>query len=507
MFHLADFFRPGMPSSSPIMAVRRRISAAGRKLRPFLPLPRLLRSVRRFGRHPVPFYRGIRFRLVLFVLLLLGLTTLGVSAIVVKIMDQGLVESLIARGSAITQAIATPAGFSLMTSDRLALDNLVAQIQQGQKELIYAAILDREQHIVAHNRLDRVGKQLPPIAGTTLETRPDLIVRRGLHAGEACYEFRRAILFSGRHVGEVVVGIGAGELTAAERAAHRQIYLLAALALLIGLIGALFLASVLIRPVEQLTDRVSRMQRGDAGDDIPIRSRDELGVLTRNFNRMAKRLQRQQASLREYAAELETSYNDMVRVLAAALDARDTYTYGHSARVAQLALALAGKLELDQTALQELGLACLLHDIGKIHVPDAILNKKAQLDANDLQKIVRHPQLGAQILALAPSLHRYIPAVKHHHERYDGTGYPDRLRGEAIPLQAQIVALADTYDAITSSRPYRKGLSRSAAIAEILAGSGNQFNPDLIEPFIEVVCSLPEEDLADPPRPEQLCAS
>src|SRR5690606_26584168 len=150
----------------------------------------------------------------------------------------------------------------------------------------------------------------------------------------------------------------------------------------------------------------------------------------RSFNEMSKVILNQKRSLENYARNLEESYTSMVRILAAALDARDKYTLGHSARVAWLSLQMGKKLGLDYEALKELEMACFLHDIGKIRIPDSILSKEDDLDDREYSIIRQHPVHGAEILKLSPSLYRYIPVVLHHHEWYNGEGYPYGLKGD-----------------------------------------------------------------------------
>lgn len=456
---------------------------------------------------PADFFRGIRFRLVSFVLSLLVVTTFSVSFIVMQILDSALLDSLVKRGSAITQAAAVPAGFSLLENDRLAMDNLVAQIKASQEELVYVAILDLEKNILAHDRLDRVGEQLPSLTGKPIAQAHDVAIVRGQYEGVDSFEFRRPIYFADQHVGSVVVAVSASKLMASKALAHRQIFTVATFVTILALLGAILISMVFTRPIERLADGVSRLQKDEYVDDVPVRSRNELGMLIRNFNKMARTIQQQKASLQGYAQDLESSYNDIVRILAAALDARDNYTYGHSARVARFAIAVAERLEFTREELKELEMGCLLHDIGKIHVRDAVLNKQCNLDQEESLEIAQHPLLGSQILELAPSLHKYIPGVKHHHERFDGTGYPDRLSGDEIPIHAQILALADTYDAMTSSRPYRQGLSQEKAIAEIRRCSGSQFNPKLAEIFIDIVPVVSAQLVDDRLPLESLCAS
>jgi putative nucleotidyltransferase with HDIG domain len=456
---------------------------------------------------PAVFFRGIRFRLVSFVLSLLVFTTFSVSFIVMQILDSALLDSLVKRGSAITQAAAVPAGFSLLENDRLAMDNLVAQIKSSQEELVYVAILDLEKNILAHDRLDRVGEQLPSLTGESIAHAHDVAIVRGQYEGVDSFEFRRPIYFADQHVGSVVVAVSASQLMASKALAHRQIFTVATFVTILALLGAILISMILTRPIERLADGVSRLQKDEYVDDVPVRSRNELGMLIRNFNKMARTIQKQKASLQGYAEDLESSYNDIVRILAAALDARDNYTYGHSARVARFAIAVAERLEFTREELKELEMGCLLHDIGKIHVRDAVLNKQCSLDQKESLEISQHPLLGSQILELAPSLHKYIPGVKHHHERFDGTGYPGRLCGDEIPVHAQILALADTYDAMTSSRPYRKGLSQEKAITEIRRCSGSQFNPKLAEIFIDVVPVIAAQLVDDRLPLESLCVS
>jgi HD-GYP domain-containing protein (c-di-GMP phosphodiesterase class II) len=149
-----------------------------------------------------------------------------------------------------------------------------------------------------------------------------------------------------------------------------------------------------------------------------------------------------------------------------------------------LSLLLGRELGLGTKELEELEVACLFHDIGKIKIPDEILRKHGKLDPHEYREMMRHTEYGAELLSNAPSLLKYVPPVRHHHEWFDGSGYPDRLRGEAIPLAAAIISIADTYDAMTSNRPYRHALSEAKTLGELESCSGKQFNPELIKVFI-----------------------
>ncbi len=175
-----------------------------------------------------------------------------------------------------------------------------------------------------------------------------------------------------------------------------------------------------------------------------------------------------------------------IQALAAAVDAKDPYTQGHSRRVAEYACALARHIGLPADEIELLYTTGTLHDVGKIGVPDAILKKPGRLDDDERAIMETHPALGEVIVRKAPILAPTLPGVRHH-EKWDGTGYPDALAGEAIPYHARLLAVADTYDAMTSDRPYRKGLAIEIALGEIGKGAGTQFDPALAAAFVELM--------------------
>lgn len=181
------------------------------------------------------------------------------------------------------------------------------------------------------------------------------------------------------------------------------------------------------------------------------------------------------------------TYYETIRALAHALEMRDSYTHGHSERVARFAKRIARKLELEPLQMEVLEQAALLHDIGKIGIRDSVLHKNGQLNGREREDIERHPVIGDNILHPVGFLNDALLAVLHHHEHFDGSGYPSGLAGEDIPLVARIIAVADTFDAMTSNRPYRKALSKEVAINEIVRQSGTQFDPVVVEAFIETI--------------------
>lgn len=223
-------------------------------------------------------------------------------------------------------------------------------------------------------------------------------------------------------------------------------------------------------------------------------SREELAFLDTLTNQLATALEN--AALYE---EIRDLYLASVRSLAATVDAKDRYTHGHSVRVAHYARAIALTLELPAPEIERIELAALLHDIGKIGVPDAILLKPDQLTADEWLVMVRHAQVGADILADHVALTPLATLVRHHHERYDGRGYPSGLTAEAIPIGAAVIAVADTYDTITTDRPYRAALVPEAARAEIVRCAGTQFSPGVVQAFLEAATRVGWQP-ADPPE-------
>jgi HD-GYP domain-containing protein (c-di-GMP phosphodiesterase class II) len=190
---------------------------------------------------------------------------------------------------------------------------------------------------------------------------------------------------------------------------------------------------------------------------------------------------RQQAQVYE---KLRDSLFGMVRCLTAAIDAKDPFTWGHSERVARIAVRLGKQMGLTPAVLSDLYLAGLLHDIGKIGIRDSVLQKPGKLNEEELAHIKQHPVIGDRLVSNVRPLDHLRAGVRNHHERWDGNGYPDGLAGEAIPMQARLLAVADSCDAMMAARPYRSGMPPAEIDAIMLAGAGRQWDPDIIAHFM-----------------------
>ncbi|MCP4580601.1 MAG: response regulator [candidate division Zixibacteria bacterium] len=193
--------------------------------------------------------------------------------------------------------------------------------------------------------------------------------------------------------------------------------------------------------------------------------------------------------------DLEEAYFDTVEALASAIEARDQYTAGHTNRVWKITMEIARTIGWQDSKIKELRMGAVLHDIGKIGVPDAILNKQGPLtnEEHDIMKI--HPEMGVRMVEKVNFLKPALPYILYHHERWDGNGYPQSFKGEEIPVEGRLLSVVDTFDAITSDRPYRKGRSVKEAVAEIKRNSGTQFDPAIVDAFIKAIGSIDFDQL------------
>ncbi len=264
-----------------------------------------------------------------------------------------------------------------------------------------------------------------------------------------------------------------------------------ALGLLLGLLlsiglGLLF-ARAVVRPVRAVVRGALDISRGQFGTEIPLTARNELGDLAHTFNYMSKQLQAYDQETRGLYRSLEEGYVETIVALANSIDSKDSYTRGHSQRVADISRAIGEELGLPDRTLKHLYYGGILHDIGKIGIPERILLKQSVLTTDEMRQMREHPAIGASIVGAVAFLAPAAPAVRSHHERWDGKGYPDGLSGESIPLVARIVNVADTWDACTSTRPYQEALAFEAACAVLRKLAGSQCDPEVVEALMRAL--------------------
>ncbi len=437
-------------------------------------------------------YRSVslRFKIAFLVVVLLTSTSFVLSVVTVQIMNNYILNEIIKRGESVGKSIAASAGYNLLSKDLLALDNLVYKAKAANSDMLYVAVLDPDMKTIVHSAAEMIGETQPVSRGRLFREAADgTLVTELTNASGSIFEILCPVVFMNKPLGSVVIGMDKSILVEAQNKVSSMVLLVFGTIAVLGIFVSSLLASFLIRPIRALSAGVEELKHGKAQSPLKVYSQDELGRLTRRFNEMTALITAQRGELTRYARDLEEAYVSMVKVVAAAIDARDSYTHGHSARVARLSLSMGRQLGLPEAELRDLEVACLLHDVGKIKTPDIILLKAAKLNPEEFKEMMHHVEHGASILSWAPSLTKYIPSTRHHHEWHNGQGYPDGLAGEDIPLFAAIISIADAYDAMTSDRPYRKAIFKEEALRRIERMAGTQFRPELVAVFKDVLAA------------------
>jgi HD-GYP domain-containing protein (c-di-GMP phosphodiesterase class II) len=265
---------------------------------------------------------------------------------------------------------------------------------------------------------------------------------------------------------------------------RRQTVLISLLATTFALLIGFLFAKQLSRPVRDLAEAAQRIAAGNFAQRIEVRSRTELGALGESFNQMTDRLEHYIEDLRRAAEENKALFLGTVKALAAAIDGKDPYTRGHSERVARFSIAIAERMNLPDEEIEKLRVSALLHDVGKIAIDDKILKKPAALTDEEFEVMKQHPQRGYKIMSQIPAMKDFLPGMYMHHEMINGQGYPQGLKGDEIPMQARIVSVADTFDAMTTDRPYQKAMTLAAALARINDFVGTRYDASVVAALV-----------------------
>ncbi|MEA2239463.1 MAG: hypothetical protein QOC81_4187 [Thermoanaerobaculia bacterium] len=259
------------------------------------------------------------------------------------------------------------------------------------------------------------------------------------------------------------------------------------IALALAILAAILFAAGIAGPVRALAQRTREIANGNYHQRIELKTRNEIGELAENFNSMSGAIETAIERLKKAAQENHLLFINSVRMLAAAIDAKDPYTRGHSERVARYSVAIGKNLALGEQEMRNLRISALLHDVGKIGIDDRILRKPGALSEDEFEVMKGHPAKGAAIMSGVAQLIDIIPGMKYHHEKWSGGGYPESLTAEEIPMQARIVAIADTFDAMTTNRPYQKAMEVAYVVEKIRSFAGTRFDPRVVEAFANAV--------------------
>ena len=252
-----------------------------------------------------------------------------------------------------------------------------------------------------------------------------------------------------------------------------------------ALLVSAFFAGRISEPIKRLAEHARALASGDFSGRVELRSRNEIGQLAETFNFMSKEIERYIEQLKQAAQENNLLFLGTIRALAAAIDEKDPYTRGHSERVNKYSVVMAKRLNLSRKEVRDIHVSSLLHDVGKIGVDDRILRKPGALTPEEFEEMKKHPEKGANIMSAIKQMRDMIPGIHYHHERFGGGGYPKGIQGEQIPMMARLIAVADSFDAMTTNRPYQKSMTYEAAVARIQDLTGKNFDPKMVEAFTQ----------------------
>ncbi|HXM34915.1 MAG TPA: HD domain-containing phosphohydrolase [Pyrinomonadaceae bacterium] len=266
---------------------------------------------------------------------------------------------------------------------------------------------------------------------------------------------------------------------------RRQTFWISLIAALLTLVIGFYFAKKLTQPVRELAAGAHRIASGDFSQRIEVKSRTELGDLGQSFNLMTDQVERYIKDLQRSVAENRQLFLGTVKSLAAAIDGKDPYTRGHSERVSRFSVAIAERLGLSDEETEKIRISAVLHDVGKIGIDDSVLKKPAALTDEEYEIMKTHPQKGYKIMSQIPGISEFLPGMYMHHEMVNGEGYPQGLKGDEIPLMARIVSVADTFDAMTTDRPYQKAMEFNTAVERIKTFVGTRYDERVVQAFVD----------------------
>lgn len=401
--------------------------------------------------------------LVLFTLLATGLS-------VQQQLRESLTQEVQLRGLTVARHLAGVSGDFLLGGDRLALAN-IAQGAREIEDVVYVRIVDGRSLVRASS--PAASLEVPFYPPNEIQPLGDQAqsLQRYYNGRQWVQDVMVPIHVGAQKVGLVNVGVDESAIDRAVDRAQQRLLWVGLLVLGVALGLALAFALLLARPVEKLTHAVQDLGTGLMETRVQASGPIELRRLEESFNQMASRLQSVVAG--------------SIQALARALAEHDQVSPGHAERVSKLAARTAKVLKLGQPHTEEIRLAAQLIDIGHMGVPTHLLHKVDPLSDDELRRLRAHPQVGVRIIEPLAPLKPIMPLLMHHHERWDGRGYPLGLRGEAIPMGARILAVADSFDAMLTEKRHRKARSQGDAVRELQRCAGQQFDPKVVEAFIQ----------------------
>jgi len=351
----------------------------------------------------------------------------------------------------------------LLALDELRFGPITESVTQD-PEVRYAFLMDHQGKVVYHS---------DPLETSTIFAQGVPDPPEGIIQASVPIEVEKVM------VGTAVVGLGVEHIHRAMITTATGLVLPLGMGAVLGIVGIFFLTEIHVRRIEKLEKAVRALGSGNLHVRVDDAGKDEVGRLGMHFNDMV-------AQLDSSRRQIEKNFKETISALAEAVEAKDKYTRGHCERVAGISVAMGKELRLEEDHLGELEMAAILHDVGKIGVEAGVIGKIGPLTDGEARDMKHHPEIGARILNPLSSLKNVALYVRYHHEHFDGSGYPQGLEGDQIPLASRIILLVDAFDAMTTDRPYRKALSRDEAFRRIREGRGSQFDSKLVDLFFHL---------------------
>ena len=415
---------------------------------------------------------GLKLKFIIMTVLLVTVTVFGSSYFFTQQERDVLMREMTRRGATIARNLGIISTDSLISKDNLSLATFVSSTMKNEG-IVYAMILDEKSRVLAHSNIEMIGKSYLEPPGVRPLTNEEILIQPYRNdKKESVIDLAIPInLRNGVRIGAVHIAMSQKSIDKYVMQAFRESLSIAAGLLIIGVIIAIFVVNFMLKPFGELVRGAKAIGEGNLNYKINLKGQDELAILGQSFNEMTDRL--------------KEMYIGMLRAMAKALESRDPFDGGHDQRVAELAANCAQLINLPPEEVENIRLAAQVQNLGHIAVPDVILDNTGKLSNEEYDKLKHHPQAGAEILDQVQALRGTVSLVLHHHERFDGTGYPTGIKGKDIPLGARILAAADAYDAMTSAQKHREAISHEQAVEEIKKGAGTQFDPEVVEAFVE----------------------
>lgn len=418
---------------------------------------------------------NIKFQFIISVILIIVITVCATTYFIVNDTQSLLLNNLDDKSKIINNYLIGVSAESILKKDQLSLSIYIKKIMET-PGILYLYITDKDYTIFSSNKIEHIGKNLkslfPEIINSSNSinfTKNDMDIDvKNIVTPIEIYSKNEKIILGYIHLGFDKTKIGNEIMNI-----YFKSGLIAVILIVFAIFFVVFITNKIISPLFHLIKGIEIVSSGNLKHKIKINVNNEFRLLANNFNAMTEKL--------------DDYYEGVLNAFMIALDLKDKYAPGHAMRVSQYSVEIAKKLNLNPRQIENLRIASILKDIGNIVIENDILSKKEVLSPDEFIKIQKHPENSAKILKNIKQMQNIIPIILQHHERYDGMGYPNGLKGDQTVIEAKILAITDAFDAMITKRAHKDALSMEEAIYELRTNKGKQFDPEITEIFIEIL--------------------